>query len=189
MSYDLHLFRPPANVDLGEAAQASYESGEDESDAPEIESVQTGRKELLASALMQKNPALQSFEFNYAELARLKGVSIEQARLQQRYIELNGPEDGNGIQVVIHDDTVGISVPYWHDERAAVSVWKEIWGYLQVLEGAEGFRTYDPQLDRVLDLGADSKAVRETYARGVAVIQSTAAEEHESTPKPWWKFW
>ena len=188
MSYDLHLFRNVAGGDPVAAATASLELDSDDLNPGPIDTAAEVRKKALVSALQAANPKLAPFRFDYAQIAQLQGLDNAEARRRWRHIELNGPEDGNGIQLTLNDDTASITVPYWHQADAAREVWREIWRYLEVLRRDGDFLTYDPQLERVLDLAEDHEAVIASYARGVEFTTRIAAE-HVTPPKPWWKVW
>lgn len=190
MSYDLHI--------------ASRESIENELAAvdeydPEAEVLNPGRpvaeieakKRELADRIRSANPQLQPFEFDFREVAEFLGSSEEEARLRYRHIELNGADDGNGIQVTIYDDHVGITVPYWHSGDAARAVIDEIWRYLQIIEQATGYVTYDGQVGKVLGLSVDKPEVLRAYIGVIDRLPEiiASAEFDHTGLKPWWKFW
>ncbi len=191
MSYDLYLIRvtPGATSDEVEAlALAAAEEDYPTSDPPpETEA----RNQSLVAALRAVNPALEPFAFDYPEIARSKQISEPEARRRYRHTELNGPENGPGVQITLYDDWASVTLPYWHRGAAADAVWDEVWGYLQVLAERGGFTVYDPQLERPLDLSADRPAAQRMYSDGVAFTARTAAEitAGSTARKPWWKFW
>jgi len=148
------------------------------------------RKRALSERLMAENPELQPYPFGYAEIARIDGISEAEARERYRHIELDGKDDGNGIQITIFDDHVDITVPYWHAGAAAQSTFEEIWRYLRIIEREMGYVTYDGQLDKLLDLSGDFAAVVARYEGVVAQMpEILASVESQRKRKPWWKFW
>ena len=165
MSYDLHLFRPEAGVDPLETIEQLLDENEESDEinpglpVPEKEE----RKRALAQALINLNPQLEIFKFGFKELSEMEGITEDEARVKFRHIELNGAEDGNGIQITLSDDTADITVPYWHTGAAARQTFEEIWSYLKLLEAEGGFVTYDPQLEQILNLSTDFSSVLETY--------------------------
>lgn len=165
MSYDLHLFKPESGVEPVETIERLFEDDEESeeinigSPVPEKEQ----RKRALAQVLINLNPKLEIFEFGFNELAEMDGITENEAREKYRHLELNGAEDGNGIQITLLDDTADITVPYWHEGDAAKQTFQEIWSYLTLLEKEGNFVTYDPQLEKILNLSADSPSVVETY--------------------------
>ncbi|KAF0245815.1 MAG: hypothetical protein FD180_1289 [Planctomycetota bacterium] len=190
MSYDLHLFRPQPGKDLTEAALASLEDDSENASPGAKDPEGEKRKKAMSEALRKANPGLS--EFKDEEEADALGEAAEEARRQWQPIELNGPDDGNGIQITLYDDTAAVTVPYWHKEQAARRVMGEIWEYLEVLQSQGGFRTYDPQIEKVLDLAADRDAVLGAYATGVGHTDDIGRRETEGAEKPskpWWKFW
>ena len=190
MSYDLHLFRPQPGVELIATAHSLLADQDSDAQSPgPVDLAAEERKEALAAALQSLNPALERFRFDYSEIARLQAVSEDEARRRWRRIELNGPDGSSGIQITLQDSSAAIAVPYWHQGDKARNTWAELWSYLDVLERQGGYRTYDPQLEKVLDLGLDREAVLTAYDRGVSVTRQVAAKHDRSSPKPWWKIW
>jgi len=188
MSYDLHLLPRPPGADVLGAARARLQQDEAEINPGPPVPVKEANKRRLAAALMEENPRLSVFEFDYVSIAAQRGVTAEEARRSHRHLELNGPEDGPGIQITLLDDTAAITVPYWHGPRVAAAVFDEIWRYLALLERHGGFAVYDPQLDRVLSLAADRPAVIERY--GAVMKQMAPTSGPTAMPgRPWWKFW
>ncbi len=190
MSYDFQLLRVSDGRDPTEQARAYLESTAEEEvlNPGPPDPAKEERKRALAAALRATNPGLEEFSFDHAEIARLEGITEAEARERYRHVELNGPEDGNGIQIELFDDSATVTVPYWHHATDAEPVFAEIWGYLGVLEREGGYRTYDPQLDRVLELERDRPAALAAYARGLEVTFA-AAKQLIEPKRPWWRFW
>src|SRR5262245_19436588 len=134
MSYDLHLVPTSVGVDVLASARALLEEDADEINPGPPVPDKEAKKHRLAAALLRDNPDLEPFQFGYTEIAAKYGISEDEARIRYRHIELNGPDDGNGIQITIYDDTADITVPYWHQPAQSVEVFNEIWGYLRILE-------------------------------------------------------
>jgi hypothetical protein len=200
VSYDLYLVRvPPGAEPFPYAEQAmTRELGEDEFHTGEPVPENEARKQAIARALIAADPELTVFPFDYAEIARFSRISESEARLRYRRLELNGPEHGPGIQITLHDDTASVTLPYWHEAVTARQVWLRAWSYLQVLEREGGFRTYDPQLEVVLDLTSSIETLLDQYGYGVRHTQEIAESyasggasqaAADSQEKPWWKFW
>jgi hypothetical protein len=189
LSYDLLLVRVRGKVDAAQLAQAFLEDEGDDPNAGPIDPAAEAWKQKLVGALRAANPAFEPFAFDHAEIARTRGTSVDEARRQWRHVELNGPDDSNGIQITIHDDHANLTVPYWHRDAAARDTWAEIWKYLQALERAGELRSYDPQLEKVLDLDRDLDAVMAMYAKGVAVTRQAAEAAAAPPKKPWWRVW
>jgi hypothetical protein len=143
MSYDLNLFTPSPGLPIEEAAEKWLHEEEKAALRGTELPADPAKEELkrkLSDELTKKNPRLIS--------------SSEDSMF--RAIVLDGPPDGNGIQISIFDDSVGIRFPYWHTGKQAERVLREVWEYLEILERIGNFRTYDPQLGRVLNLRNDS---------------------------------
>jgi len=191
VSYDLYLVRAPEGATQDDVAAIALAGAEGELPAGPPPPEAKARQRSVVDALRARNPALEPFAFDYSEIARLQGISESEARQRYRHVELNGPEDGNGIQITLQDDWASVTLPYWHTGAAASAVWDEVWGYLRVLAERGGFTVYDPQLERALDLETDRLAVERVYADGVQATAQAAAEfvAPREAPKRWWKFW
>ena len=132
--------------------------------------VKEARKQSIAAALINRNPALTVFQFRFAELAASYGISIDEAKIRFRHLELNGPDVGNGIQITLLDDGARLTVPYWHKDDKARVVFSEIWVYLTVIRTTAGYEIHDPQLDRIIDLDSDLKDVVNCYSGVIKAI-------------------
>lgn len=188
MSYDLHLVRATNEAD---ALFAATHPDQSESEGPNIGPIDPEAeawKARLVRALRKVNPALEPFVFDHAEIAGLLNITEGEAREQWRHVELNGPDDGNGIQLTIFDASASITAPYWHRGNAAREVFREIWQYLEVLTREGGLWVYDPQLERILRLAGDFDAAVSAYADGMAFTDPVAAKVSEPR-KLWWKIW
>jgi hypothetical protein len=163
MSYDFRLFLPQPDVDpLVTAEVEPDDESEDINPGPPV-TVKEARKQAIAAALTKTNPALKAFEFGFNEIAKSEGITVEKAKERFRHIELNGPEDGNGIQITLFDDTASLTVPYWHKGKNAKLVFAEIWKYLTVIRTVAGYQVYDPQLEVIIDLASDLERAAECY--------------------------
>lgn len=182
MSYDFRLCLPQAGRSREEIATADMQEFDITDPVPAKEE----RKQHISAALMARNPALEPFAFGFDEIAKMENITVEDAKKKYRHIELNGPEPSNGIQIMLFDDEASVTVPYWHEGAAARRVFEEIWSYLRIIEKEGGFFTYDPQIDRVLDLEKDFEASLGCYSG----VSGDLAEEFPVTQqKPWWQFW
>lgn len=174
MSYDLDLFRTPPGADPLTYARQAYERGEDPSVPPAYGWRE--RMHALSAALAAADPTLAAESYGTGE---------------EEHVELNGPEDGSGLQILLFAGVAYLHLPYWHAGAEARRAWEPAWRALAVLEREGGYRTYDPQLDRVLDLESDREAVLTAYGDGVAAAReiSDAAIPPDAGERPWWKFW
>ncbi len=131
-------------------------------------------KRRVADALIAGNPQLQVLQFDYAAVARSQKISEEEARVQLRHLELNGPEENrNGIQITLFDDEALVTVPFWHEGDKAAQTFREIWRYLEIISREAGYLVYDPQIDRVIDLSAGFEDALAWYAGAMRQIQKT----------------
>ena len=186
MSYDLELFRVPDGEDPLQILEEVSEHGLGEINSGPPDPEKEAAKLELAKQLQVIDPRLEVFPFDYQAIAKTSKISDEEARTRYRHIELNVIEIG--IQITLFDDTASLTIPYWHRGEKAREVWREAWRCLECLERDGGFRVYDPQLDRMLNLVSDLEEVCSGYDSGVD-FSERAVEESTTPTKPWWKFW
>ena len=108
--------------------------------------------------MLRFSPALTATEFDFAHLAESERIDEREARRRYRHVELNC-DDFSGIQITLFDDAAELTFPLWHAGEQARDVLQQAWDYLEVLQTWGSFVTYDPQLERILDLEFDFDAV------------------------------
>jgi hypothetical protein len=185
MSYDFRLFKQRVGEDPHFTAQRDL----DEFPTSALDPQKEALKRRVADALIAHNPKLEIFQFGHEEIAKLEKITVEQARLKYRHLELNGPEeDGNGIQIMLFDDEASVTVPFWHEGDRAAETFREIWSYLEIISREAGYLIYDPQLDRILapSLGFDDSL--SCYSGAMRQIDQTSPTR-SAERRPWWKFW
>ena len=184
MSYDFKLFKRRAGEDPHVTAQRDSEEFAASPPDPQKEAL----KRRVADALIAYNPKLEVFQLGYEEIAKHEKITVEQARLKYRYLELNGPDDdSNGIQITLFDDEASVTVPFWHEGEKAADTFREIWSYLEIISREAGYLIYDSQLDRILDPSQGFDDSLACYSGAMGQIHETFAASDEK--KPWWKFW
>lgn len=95
MSYDLFLFLPVSGETPEATARRRTATLQTEVVNPGPPNAEAeARKEGLVRALLGQNPGLERFAFDLAEIARFEGITEEEARSQNRQVELNEPGDG-----------------------------------------------------------------------------------------------
>ncbi|HKP62749.1 MAG TPA: hypothetical protein VJV78_38700 [Polyangiales bacterium] len=183
VSYDLYFLRVEDSADpqsfleeLGERPAAS--TFEDQA-----------RKQTVVDALRRVDPALEPFPFDYEEIAKALGTTVEEARQTHSHVELNGPDDGNGVQITVYGDHVDVTIAYWHAGAEASRIFSLIERYASEIVASGEYRVYDPQLERVVDSFDEIRAdALNLYAGVVEKVPSIVASS-ENKARPWWKFW
>jgi hypothetical protein len=123
------------------------------------------RNARIRDALVREDPALVPFEFDFEAIAKFEKITVEEARRRHDHIELNGPEDGPGMQIVLFPGTASIAIPFWHEGSEAVAVIDQVRRYARVMVAEGGYRILDPQLNRICDDLAEIRAdVLRNYA-------------------------
>ena len=188
MSYDLYCYRPvSATPDVSEARvivegiNAAEEVGDSRATSSET-------RERITAALIEHNPRLQRFRFDYAKIAESQRISEDEAHSRYQHAELNPPEGDLAIQLTVYDDHVLISVPYWYRGSQADQVFSHCSHYLRVIRKTAGFFAYDPQTDTVFDPENTELRDHRRYEEIVKELPKVAPEASKPE-KPWWKLW
>lgn len=189
MSYDLYMLECKDGENLNDAVIRFTSEQEEELNPGFLDNVKEQRKQNLASKIIERNPGLEIFSFDYQQIASIHGMSAEEARIKYRHIEINGPEDSNGIQIELYDESAAITVPYWHKGVKAEDTFQEIWQYLKLLEQEAGYFPYDPQLGKALDLDSDFSSVLSSYEGIMLQIDEQIIKPMQRPKKSWWRFW
>jgi hypothetical protein len=163
MTYDFRMFACKPNEDP--LVLARRESPEFSESAPDP--ANEARKHHLADALKRLHPYLMRFSFDYEKIAIFEGITVEQAGAKYRHIELTDSREGNGVRIIIFDDEVWLTAPYWHPATTAAEVFREIWSYLGLIEQEVRYASYDVQLERILDIDKDFDIAFQRYIRAV----------------------
>jgi len=185
MSYDFRLFKRRAGEDALVTARADSDGFPTTPPDPQKEA----RKRRVADALIARNAQLHVFQFDYDAVANSQKISVEDARLKFRHLELNGPEeDCNGIQITLFDDEASVTVPFWHEGEKAADTFREIWSYLEIISREGGYLIYDPQIDRVLEPSAGLDDALSCYTGAMRQTHQTLPASGAER-RPCWKFW
>ena len=185
MSYDFTLFKRREGEDPRVTAQRDSDAFSATPPDPQKEAL----KRRVADALIAHNPKLEIFEFDYDQIAQLRKISVEEARLTYRHLELNGPDDDpDGIQITLFDDEASVSVPFWHEGAQAEEAFREIWEYLQIISRESDYLIYDPQTERVMDPSMGFDEALDCYSSVMDRLDETLAVP-QNEKKPWWRFW
>lgn len=185
MSYDIYCYKSKLgrpDLEEGQYAIEVDEETETHSDP--------ATKLKIAKALTEYNPRLEIFDFDYHEIAKLQGITIDEAKKAFSHIELNTPEGDLATQITIFDNTVSITVPYWYLGDEAREVFDKIYSYTKVIRQTAGYFVYAPQIDKVFDPLTENIFVLDIYQIMTAQVEEMKTEQTAiENNKPWWKFW
>ena len=184
MSYDIYCYKSKLGRTNLEEAQAIVELEEEES------SSDSETKLKIAKALIEYNPKFESFEFDYEEISKLQGTTVDEAKKAFDHIELNTAEGELATQIIIFGDTVSITVPYWYSGDNATEVFNNINQYAKVIRQAAGYFVYDPQTEEVFDPLNENIFDLNIYQSMTHQVKKMKTDQiKKSNKKPWWKFW
>lgn len=176
MSYNLYCYRSRAGKPDAEEAKKVIE--ESETAPPQNNKL----KEKIAGALVNYNSKLERFENNYEEIAKARGISVEEAKQRFQNIELNKP-DGNMVVQITIDNYVTIAVPYWYMGDKAMKIFREVDNYTKVVARTVGYFVYDPQSGKAYDPRNNDFSDLDLY------VDLMSKQMVTRKTKPWWKFW
>jgi hypothetical protein len=165
MSYDLSLF----HIEPNETIEQVLHKMELQALNPDSKHFEAKRDMLndVTLRLIEENPVLETANI---DLNGVRGVMLR----------ITG---GNGIQLFLGTDSASIKVPYWYKGEIVKEVFVEIWRYLQVIQDATNYVVYDPQLQRVLDVGKDFEAVLTTYRTTMGNVEEIAKKFFDNSAK------
>ena len=190
MSYDLYCYRSQSAEPDVEEARRIVDSFNADEEAGQIRSGDRELKERIAAALIQQNPRLERFDFDYRAIAESDKISEEQARARYQHIELNPPEGDLAIQLFIHNDHAFITMPYWYKGEDADRLFSTVMDYLRVLNKVAGLFAYDPQTDKAFDPQNVVVLGHSEYDKVVDQMPKIVCRAiSENEKRPWWRFW
>jgi len=185
MSYEIYCYKSALGEPDVEEAHSVIEVDEER---PVF--VRTELKTSLANALIEFDPTLEKFEFDYEKIAKQRNITLDEAKIQYSHIELNTPLDALSVQIEIFDDNVAISTPYWYSGDEAKSTFAKIDEYTKVIHQIAGYFVYDPQTERVFDPSTSHLTDISTYTDTTKKVRQIGSElQKKSEKKLWWKFW
>ncbi|NOT40914.1 MAG: hypothetical protein HOP13_10510 [Alphaproteobacteria bacterium] len=180
MSYDLRFFTPRPGVDVHDIV--GNEDGEGPAQGKR-NPVAEANKRKLADALIAHDARLELFKPDFAAIANLHKMRVDEAHERFRHLELNAT--ASGIQITLTDDSASLTIPYWHKGDDARRVLEQAWGLIEIVCRETNYEVFDGQLDRVIDVNAFDDVLR-SYA---GTTQRMEALIGRAPKKPWWKFW
>jgi hypothetical protein len=188
MSYDIYCYRSDSGIPNVEEARSLIEKFNADEEAGLTSATNSDVKQKIVDALMQHNPRLERFRFDYEEIAKIDNISMQEAQAKYQHIELNPPEGDLAIQLVVYNDHVFVTMPYWYTGDDADRLFSSLSEYLRVIRNTAGFFAYDPQTDKVSD-PAQTRIEDHTVYEKVTKRMPNVAAKIGRQGNPWWKFW
>jgi len=185
MSYDIYCYKSELGKPDVEEARSLIEVDEER-----LVPARTELKESIANALIEFDPTLEKFEFDYEVIAKQRNITLDEAKIQYSHIELNTQLDALSVQIEIFDNNVAISTPYWYSGDEAKSTFAKIDEYTKVIYRIAEYFVYDPQTDKAFNPLISHLTDISTYTETTEKVRQIG-NELRRTPekKPWWKFW
>jgi hypothetical protein len=148
----------------------------------------------IVKTLIEFNPRLESFDFDFGEIAKLTVTTIEEEKNKFDHIEINSPEGDPAIRLMVYDNHVHINVLYWYKGHEARKLFQEIKSYIKLIRQIAGYFVFDPQTGHVFDPaenefdGLEKYLSVSEYIEEIISGQETIQSKIE-IKKPWWKLW
>lgn len=191
MSYDFMLFPVVKGEDPLVTAHRKSNSEMEDMPGTKPDPAQEALRQATATALVAANPHFEISSFDYERIAEMQQITVEEAKLEYRHVELTSLQDGTGIQIQLFDEEAALSIPFWHEGRKADKAFRDIWQYFDIIHREMGYVVYDRQLDVILDLSQGYGAPLDLYKRTIRVFKRQNPHIILGPPqqKKWWQFW
>jgi hypothetical protein len=194
MSYDIYLYKSKIGRPDVDEADAVIDADNDKWAKKEIN---PHIKLAIVKALTEYNPRLQAFDFHYGDITKLSVKTIEEEKNKFDHIEINASEEDAAVRLIVYDNHVFITVPYWYQGEDAKQLFKDIKSYIKIIRETAGFLVQDPQTGQVFDPAENnfeglnkylsvSEHLQEIISPNDNKLSSDLKPEHK---KPWWKIW
>jgi hypothetical protein len=144
------------------------------------------KKKALATKLVLGNPKLQILVHDFNEIAKLQGISENEARTRFDFIQIQSNGSDTDIAIVIFDTIISVDISFKILEANHSAILLEVKSYLRIIMEETGYFVFDTECEKIYDYGMinnfefDLKRRREKVKIAAGVVQS---------PRPWWKFW
>jgi hypothetical protein len=169
VSYDLYMLSPQP----GEDPTETLERLEEREEAAAPDPVIAERNRRIADALIATNSNYTESEIKFDVIAEQNGISVEEARATHRHVDLF---DEDGLQITLSDEQASISFPY-RESLDPKRLAEEIAKASNVIREETGWRLYDPQLEKFIDLVRDADEFARAFGVGVSLVQQIASEQ------------
>ena len=131
MSYDVYCYRAASSVPNVAEAEALVEAINSAEEAGDTKPTSSDTKERITVALIEHNPQLEQYKFDYSKIAGSSKISEREARLRYQHVELNPPDGDLAIQLTVYDDHVFVR---FHTGTKAARLIKCSRSYLNTFE-------------------------------------------------------
>lgn len=189
MSYDIYCYRSKS----GQPNETEADSIIEADNNKWVTKQQDAQRKLsIVKALVNFNPRLEAFDFNYGKIAKLTATTIEEAKDKFNRIEVNTREGDIAVQLTVYDNHVYINVPFGYSGDDAKKLFRDITAYVKIIRETAGYFVFDPQTGHVFDPaenGFDGLGKYLSVSENMEEIIGGLKVTKTTVPKPWWKFW
>jgi hypothetical protein len=160
VSYDLYLVPGEGADDWQHWLE---EEAEDESP---LTTDERARMQRIATAVHAAAPALERAD-------------------EPESITLTHPDDRTPVEVSIFRRSAALNIAYWHMGEPARATIGEALGLMGAVEREAGWVSFDPQLDRRIDLEDDAEEILLRYEEGTAQVRELTGEGQKKKRRLW----
>ena len=194
MSYDIYLYKSKTGRPDEEEADAVVAADTDKWTEKENNSQ---IKLAIVKALTEFNSRLQAIDFQYGNIAKLSVETITEAKNKFNHIEINTSDGDAALQLIVYNNHVFITVPYWYQGDEAKQLFKDIKSYIKIIRQTAGYFVWDPQTGEVFDPAENNFEGLNDYlnmSENLEEIIKTTSNKpsidlKKEMKKPWWKLW
>jgi hypothetical protein len=148
MSYDIYLYKSKTGIPDEDEADAIIATDMDKWAVKEINS---HIKLSIVKALTKYNPRLEANDFQYGDVANLTVKTIEEEKNKFDHIEINTSDGDFMVTIIVYNNHVFITTPYFHTGVKAQELFKDINSYIRIIRETAGYFVFDPQTGQTFD--------------------------------------
>ena len=194
MSYDIYLYKSKTGIPNEDEADSVIETDMDKWAEKEINS---HTKLSIVKALTEYDPKLEAFDFQYGKIAKLSVEIIDEERNKFDHIEINKSDGDFVVTIIVYNNHVFITTPYFHTGANAQELFKGINNYIRIIRETADYFVFDPQTGQTFDPAENNfdglnKYLSVSEHLDEIINQSNdkpSGVTKEESKKPWWKFW
>ena len=194
MSYDIYLYKSKTGIPDEDEADALIAADMDKWIEKEANS---HIKLSIVKALTEYDSKLEAFDFHHGDIAKFTVKTIEEEKNKFDHIEINKADGDFVVTIIVYDNHVFITTPYFHNGASAQKLFRDINNYIRIISETAGYFVSDPQTGQTFDPAENNFERLNKYLSVSEHFDEIMNESNDKSSgvtkreskKPWWKFW
>jgi len=194
MSYDIYLYKSKTGIPDEDEPNAIIGADMDKWAEKEINAL---IKLSIVKALTEHDPRLEALDFHYGDISKLSLKTIEEEKNKFDHIEINTSDGDFIVTIIVYDNHIFITTPYFHTGANAQELFKGIHSYIRIIRETAGYFVYDPQTGQAFDPAENNFDGLNKYLSVSEHLDeiinlgnnNSSGVEKKENKKPWWKIW